>query len=69
MSARWRHMANTIDLVLPWAHPSPQPKRSIDRFSHFCTAHGRKSLYFTMGAPFLKNCPFQWGGSGPRSNL
>jgi len=25
-----------IKLVLPLAHPSPQPKRQIDQFSHFC---------------------------------
>jgi len=24
----------------------------VDRFSRFCTAHGRASLYFTMGRPF-----------------
>jgi len=27
--------------MLPWAHSSPQPKRYLDRFSRFCTAHGR----------------------------
>jgi len=21
--------------MIPWAHPSPQPKRHLDRFSHF----------------------------------
>jgi len=57
--AHWRHLANTSKLVLPSAHPSPQPKRQIDRFSHFCTPHGWKSLYFTMGATFPKNYP--WG--------
>jgi len=56
--AHWRHLANTIERVLPSAHPNPQPKRQIDRFSHFCTAHGRKSLCFTMGDPFPQNCPF-----------
>jgi len=31
--------------------------------------HGRKSLYFTMGAPFPQQFPFPWGGeSGPPSN-
>ena len=35
--------------VLPWTHPSPHPKRHVDRFSRFCTAHDRRSLYFTMG--------------------
>jgi len=27
MKAHWRHLANTIELVLPSAHPSPHPKR------------------------------------------
>ena len=39
----WRNLANTIELVLPSAHPSPQPKRQVDRFCHFCIAHGRVS--------------------------
>jgi len=64
MRAHWRHLANTIELVLPSAHSSPQPERQIDRFSRICTAHGRKSLYFTMGAPFPKIVHFH-GGSGP----
>jgi len=55
--AHWRHMANTIELVRPLAHPNPQSKRQIDRFSRFCTAHGRKSLYSTMGVPFPKIAP------------
>jgi len=45
------------ELVLISAHPSPQPKWQVDRLSHFCTAHGRKSLYITMGAPFPKIAP------------
>jgi len=43
MRVHWRHLANTIQLVLPSAHPSPQPKRQIDLFNRFCTAHGRAS--------------------------
>jgi len=44
--------------MLSWTHPSPHPKRHLDRFSHFCTAHGRESRYFTMGRPFpLKIAP------------
>jgi len=35
MTADWRHLANTIELVHPSAHPSPQPKRQMDRFSRF----------------------------------
>jgi len=50
MSARWHHMANTIEPVLLSAHPSPQSKRQIEPFSRSCTVHGRKSLYLvTMG--------------------
>ena len=39
MREPWRHLVNTIELVLPSAHPSPQPKRQIDWSNHFCTAH------------------------------
>ena len=58
MRAHWRHLANTVELVLFSAHRSPQPKRQINQFSSFCTAHRR---YFTMGAPFLQNWPFPCG--------
>jgi len=53
--------------VLLLAQLSPQPKLQIDRFSHFCTAHGRKSLYFAMGDHFPKIALFL-GGTGPPSN-
>ena len=64
MRAYWRHLAKTIELVLPSAHRSPQSKRQVAWLSRFCTAHGRTSLYFTMGAPFPK-IAFPIGGSGP----
>jgi len=49
--------------MLPWTHPSPHPKGHLDRFSRFCTAHGRESLYFT--APFcLSKLPHRMGRSG-----
>jgi len=41
---RWHQCA-------PHLTPESIPKRHIDRFSRFCTAHGR-FLYFTMGRPF-----------------
>jgi len=41
-----------IQHTIPWAHPSPQPKRHLDSFSRFCTDDHRVSLYFTMGYPF-----------------
>jgi len=61
MWAHWRTLANMIELVIPSAHPSPQSERQIDRFSRFCTARNRKSLYFTISNPFPQNCPFSWG--------
>jgi len=67
LRAHWRHLANTIELVLPLAHPSPQPKRKIDRFSRFCTDHDRVSLYFAVynGPPFsLLKLPPSHGGPG-----
>jgi len=54
-------LANMIELMHPSAHSSPQPIRQMDRFSRFCTAYGRKCLYFTMGAPIHQNCPFPCG--------
>ena len=41
--------------ILPHASLSPteaMPQRHLLRFSCFCTAHGRQSLYFTVGLPF-----------------
>jgi len=53
MLTRWRHKANTIEPVLPSAHPSPQSKRQIEPFSRSCTVHGRKSLYLQVTMGFL----------------
>jgi len=41
-----------LQYAVPWANPSPYPKWHLDRFSCFCTAHGRESLYFTTGSLF-----------------
>jgi len=65
--AHWRHLANTTELVLPLAHPSPQPKRQkneIDWFSRFCTAQA-ESLYLAMDDPFPQNCPLLIGHLNP----
>jgi len=52
--------------MLPWTHPSWHRKRHLNRFSRFCTAHGKMSLYFTMGRPFSpENCPFTWRDMNP----
>jgi len=46
---------------MPWTNLTPQPKRHLDLFSRFCTAHRRLSLYFTMAAFPREKCPFSWG--------
>jgi len=54
--------------MIPWTHPSSKPKRHLDWFSWFCTAHRRLPLYFTMGRPFpLKIAPYH--GDLPLSNM
>ena len=57
--AHWRHLAITIELVLLLAHPSPQPKRQINRFSCFCAAHGN------AWATHSPKIALSHGGSGP----
>ena len=59
--ASWRHLAYMTEIVFPSAHPSPQHKRQIDRFSHFCTAPGRVSSGMPGHVFSHNNCPFQWG--------
>jgi len=51
--------------AIPWAHPSPQPKWHLDRFSRFCTNVRRVSVYFTMGRLFPLRIAPSHGGSGP----
>jgi len=54
-----------IHVIVPCVHPSQQPKQHLDQFIHFCTAHGRVSMCFTMGATLLhpQNFPFPWGSA------
>jgi len=54
--------------MLPWAHPSPNPKQHLDQFSRFCTDHIRVLLYFTTGCPFPLKISSSHGGSGPSSS-
>jgi len=62
MKAYWRHLANTIEFVLPSAHPSAQPKRQFDRFSRFFAQLTAESPYnLQWDTPFSSNCPFPWG--------
>jgi len=57
---RWRQCAPHL-IVFRWTHWSPNPKRYLDRFSRFCTAHITASLYFTMGRRPLKIAPVHRG--------
>jgi len=55
--ARWRQCAPHITQSLGPTE-SIYPKRYLDRFVRFRTAHGRMYLYFTIGCPFpLKVAP------------
>jgi len=49
-----------IELVLPSAHPSAQPKRRIDCFSHFCMAQGRMSSGMPGHVLSTNNYPFPY---------
>jgi len=53
---------DTIELVLPSAHTSPQPKQQINWFICICTAHGRMSsgIFWCMSFPLIIT-PFAWG--------
>jgi len=52
--------------MIPTAHPSPQPKQHLHRFSRIPTGDRRVSLYFTTGRPFPpQNCTFPWGDLDP----
>ena len=59
--AHWRHLANTIELVLPSAHPSPQPKGQIDRFSRFAQLTA-ESPYTLQQAPLSHKVAPSHGG-------
>ena len=51
-----------------WAHPSPQPKRHLHRFSRFCTAHPSVPILYN-GIPLSPSkLPLPMVGSGPTSN-
>ena len=60
------HLINMV----PWTHPSLRPKRHVDQFSRFCTAHRIVCLvshYFTMGryVPTPQNATSPWGIGSP----
>ena len=52
--------------MVPWTHATQHPKRHRDRYGRFCTAHGRESIYFTVGRPPpLKIAPSRGGSELP----
>ena len=67
MWVHWHNLVNTIEHMLPSAHPSPQFKRQMDRSSHSHTAHGRMSQYLQWALLSLK-LPLPMGQSEPPSN-
>jgi len=58
-----------IEHMVPWTHPSLHPKRHVDRFSRFCTAHRRLvecPITSQRGATFSpKIAPSPWGLESP----
>ena len=60
--AHWRHLANTIELVHPSSHSSPQSKCQRDRFSCFCTAYGKKKVPMLYNwRPYPPELPLRMG--------
>jgi len=55
------NLVNRTEIVLPSAHPSPQPKWQIDQFRDFCTAHCRVSSGMPRHVLSRNNCPLAWG--------
>jgi len=52
----WRY-PDSIQYMVPWAHPSPQPKRYLDRFSRLCTEDRILCAYVIMGPSFPLKLP------------
>jgi len=62
----WRHLANIIELVLPLAHLSPQPKQQIDRFGSTVFAQlTAESTYTLQWATLSPKIAPSHGRSGP----
>jgi len=64
----WGHIVATRQIRLNLCMLRPNGVHNLNGESIsspvFCTAHSRKSLYFTMGGHIPQNCPSH-GGSGP----
>jgi len=64
--AHWRHMVNTTEHVLPWAHPNPNDKSISSATSVQLTAESPYTLQWASLSP--KIAPSH-GGSGPTYNV
>jgi len=49
--ARW-HQCATPSNTVPRTHQTQHHKLHLNQYSHFCTAHGKEFLYFTIGHSF-----------------
>ena len=47
-SAHSRGACTPHAIHVPWTHQTQHPMLHLDRFSRFCTARGRESLYFAV---------------------
>jgi len=56
--AHWRHLANTIELVHPSDHASPQSKWQMDRFTIFAQLTA-ESTYPLQWAPLSTRIALQ----------
>jgi len=54
-------VANTIELVHPSVHSSPQPKRQTDRFSCFVQLTAESPYIVCNGRPYLPNLSLPMG--------
>ena len=43
----WGHLHLHV-IYFSWTQPTQHPEMQFDRFSRFCSAHGRESPYFTL---------------------
>jgi len=51
--------------MLPWTHPSPNPKWHVHQFSHLCTYHGRVAILYNGPLLFPLNLPLPSGHLDP----
>jgi len=61
--AHWRHLANTMELVRPSAHPSPKPNSKLIGLAVSAQLTAVPILY--SGRDFAQNYPFSSGDLDP----